>query len=190
MELKTLINYYNTCQICDGNMVINTDLPIPSTVDKTENGLLITVYGETETPLELRLNYSNTIESNRPFILSTPYHTLRRAMALIPRDAYDRIQLEFACIDCGNFRYWSNNIIFDPVEKTMSELSVRWERAELKSRTDHLILANDLKKEELTVYSPNNTDHCKIPYVGTLKGLPLKDTEGLILQIKKQLLVS
>ncbi len=190
MELKTLINYYNTCPICNGNIIINTDLSIPSTIDKQEDGLLLSVYEDAKEPLKFKLLYSNRIEGDRPYILSTPYSIVRRQLCGIPAAAYDRLQLELACIDCGNFRYWSNNIIFDPVEKTMNDLSIRWERAELKHKKDHLILSNDLRNEELTVYTPNKTGYCKIPYVGTFKGLPLKDTEGLILQIKKQLIVS
>jgi hypothetical protein len=49
MEEKTLIsfvNHYSNCPMCSGNIVINTDLSIPSTVDKTEDGILITVYEE------------------------------------------------------------------------------------------------------------------------------------------------
>jgi hypothetical protein len=193
MKQKTLINFvnhYSSCPICNGNLVINTDLSIPSTVDKTKDGLLITIYEDEKDTLELRLNYSNTIKSSRPFILSTPYHILRRHLSSTPPDTYDTIQLESSCIDCGNFKYYSAHITMDRDTETMGQVEVRSERAELKHEDDHLILSNNLKKEELFVHTPNGKNHLQLPFVGTLKELELKDTKKLILKIKKQLLVS
>ena len=193
MKQKTLINFvnhYSCCPICDGNLVINTELSIPSTVDKTKDGLLITVYEDEKEPLELRLNYSNTIKSSRPFILSTPYHVLRRHLSSTPPDTYDTIQLESSCIYCGNFKYYSTHITMDRDSETMGQVEIRSERAELKHGDDHLILSNSFKKEELFVHTPDGKNHFQLPFVGPLKALGLKNTKELIIKIKKQLLVS
>lgn len=190
MELKTFIDYYNTCAICDGDMIINADLSIPSTIDREEDGLLLSVYEEGKTPTEFKLLYSNKIESTAPYIMSTPYTKLRRHLENVPADAYDKLQLEVSCIQCGKFKYWSNNIIFDHVAKTIGHISIRTERAELKLDNEQITLSNDLKKEELKVYSPGSRNFRTIPFIGTLKGLPLRETEWLMLHIKKQLIVS
>jgi hypothetical protein len=111
-------------------------------------------------------------------------------MRKIPSDAYDRIQLEVACIDCGRFRYWSNNITLDPVTNTMGPINVWCERAELEHNAEKLVISTNSKLKELAAYTPGVEDHYIIPYIGTLKGLPLQDQQRLILEIKKQIIVS
>lgn len=79
---------------------------------------------------------------------------------------------------------------FDPIEKTIGPINIRWERAEFKLNGEHMILSNDLKKKEFTVYTPGSRNFAKIPYIGTFRGLPLKDAEGIMMQVKKQLLIT
>lgn len=190
MKLKTLIDFYPTCPMCQGNMVWQTDLSMLSTIDKIDNGLLVSFY-EQEKQFKFKLNHqTNTIDADYPFIVNTGFTRISRAIHKTPSEEYDILQLESHCSNCDNFALYAD-LSFSHQTKQINPITIRYERAVI--RKDNLVIKKDGRTNELVINPLKSFIGFKFyrfPFQGSLKDFPLDNPKKLRKQINKYLLLS
>lgn len=186
MNLREFINYFRQCPLCRAWITLDADLPSPSTLEIANESLLLSVYESrnTESKLfKLQLD-TNQVISDFPFVFRGLHNDLKR---IFSGQLSDHLKIEARCYNCMSFRYWSNNMEFDPKTKTLSNIGIQGERIKLKEPSVEYLLSS-LHHSRTSEVNINGTTY-HIPFI-PFSSLNFKNPHKIIAKIKSILLLS
>lgn len=132
-------------------MTLDADLPIPSELEIEKEHLLLKLYDVKSTPKEFRFGlHNNKVISIYSFIFNSPANNLKR---ILFDKEYDDLKIEARCYGCSSFRYWSNNMVFNPKSYELEEVGINGERFKLvdKAGTTYIV-SSSYKLKSTMVY--------------------------------------
>ena|SRR5580698_2884583 len=197
-SIKEFVYYYRSCPLCNNWMTLDVDLPITTTLEIKDNGLLLTIIEENrDDNREYFINFKqNKIISDRPFALQSILNIVKR---LYYDDYKETFKIEARCYSCNNFRYWSKNMIYNENTKRLGGIGISGERFQLHelSGTNDKIsykISTDYRKMETKIYvaRPNVS---KKPFVVNIPFMPFKnidfnDKEKILTKVKNMLMLA
>jgi hypothetical protein len=179
-------------------MTLDVDLPITTTLEIKNNGLLLTIIEENrDDNKEYFINFKqNKISSEHPFALQSIVNIVKR----LYYDNYNEsFKIEARCYSCNNFRYWSKNMIYNESTKRLKDIGVSGERFQLHelSGTNDKIsykISSDYRKMETKIYVSRPNINKKpfvinVPFM-SFKNMNFNNKEKILTKIKNMVLLA
>lgn len=197
-SIREFVHYYRSCPLCGKWMTLDVDLPIMTTLEIKDNGLLLTIIeDDTKNNKEYFINFKqNKIESKYPFVLKSLVNTIKR---LYYPEYDESFKIEARCYSCNNFRYWSKNMIYKEKTKKLHNIGISGERFQLHelSGSNEKIsykISNDYNSKTTKIYvlKPSLSKKfivMNVPFM-PFKDIDFNDQEKILNKIRKMLLLA
>lgn len=155
-NIKEFIYYYRSCPLCNNWITLDVDLPIPTTLEITDDNLVLTIIGTRGNKnKEYLISFKdNKIISDHTFVFDDIVSTIKR---LYEPNHVETLKIEARCYGCSNFRYWSKMMVYSNKTKKLKNIFVGGERVQFHelSRSNEkisYIISNNYNTEETEVF--------------------------------------